>query len=386
MVNTFRLKHLLSLIGIVIFAANTIAKPDNTRQNDIKKFLNNGKINAGFLGFINYQYTTQSGNTSNQFKLSRGYLTMKFKPVNWFTARATLDVHQNTDGDWDTRFKYLYAKFLVPVETKIITKPGIEIGLVHVPWFDYEEHINHYRAEGPMFIERAGIMNSADVGFTVTGLLGEKLDKNIQNKLKTAYPGKYGSFALGLYNGGGYHAKENNNNKVFMSRISIRPLGPIFPNLQASYFFIYGRGNTKDPHTIKSSDGKTISVAAPKWITHDIFVSIEHRLFNITGQYAMGRGNQKGDKIDNKGNALKFNGWSVFGEFKIPRIKISVISRYDRYHWDTQARVSRLMAGTAYHFFKHSYVLLSFSREDHKDDPAWKAPKWGIQVSIQAKY
>ncbi len=399
MLNPKSLTFVVLTWGLLLPSWLAVSKPGNkaktaviktakqkNRGFDLSKYLRWGKVKLGFLGFINYEYTIQAGKTDNRFRLSRSYLTLEFKPVRWFESRATLDVHQNTAGDWDTRFKYIYAKFIAPVHTVAITMPNIEIGLVHVPWFDYEEHINLYRAEGPMFIERAGVLNSADVGFTVGGLLGEKLNKKYQEEVSSKYPGKYGSFAFGLYNGAGYHAKEKNKNKVFMSRLSIRPLGPVFPNLQVSYFFIYGKGNTPGTLTITPKTGKPFTVGAPKWMTHLIFLSVEHQYFTLTAQYAMGTGNQKGNKLDVNGNPLKFKGWSVFGEVKLPWITSSIIGRYDWWNWDMQGTVARFMAGAAYHFLKHSYVLLSFSRESHKNDPQWTAPKWGVQLSIQADF
>jgi len=65
----------------------------------------------------------------------------------------------------------------------------------------------------------------------------------------TDYPGRYGSFSLGIYNGGGYHAKEKNQNKVLEGRLTLRPLPAALPGLQLSYFGLVGKGNqAAEPH------------------------------------------------------------------------------------------------------------------------------------------
>jgi hypothetical protein len=80
-----------------------------------------------------------------------------------------------------------------------------------------------------------------------------------------------------VYNGGGYHAKETNNDKVFQSRVSLRPLGPWVPGLQVSHLLIYGKGNTAQ---------------TPAWLVNNVMASFEHRYFTLTGQVALGEGNQ----------------------------------------------------------------------------------------------
>ncbi len=319
--------------------------------------------------FMSYAYGESEGQRFNRTHISRGYLTVKLKPVKWFQPRITLDAHQNEVGDFSVRLKYLHAKFILPVETAVITEPNVEVGLVHNPWFDYEEHINRYRMEGTMFIERNGVLNSADLGFTVGGLIGRKLDKGYRERVSSKYPGRYGSFALGVYNGGGYHAEEKNNDKVFMSRISLRPLGFIIPNWQISYFLIYGKGNTEE---------------APPWILHDVMTSFEHQYFVFTAQLTTGEGNAKGKKVDQSHGSLDYIGYSLFGEVKLPCLRSSVIARFDWFNWDTVAgdpATSRVIAGYAFHFYKKSFALLSVDRVSY--DQAGRDADWQAKLTLQ---
>jgi len=180
------------------------------------------------------------------------------------------------------RLKYAYGQIMAPDLGDVLTGGYAELGMVHTPWLDFEEHINRYRMQGTMFMERNGLFNSADLGLTAGGNLGPSLGDDALKNVSKANPGSFGSFAFGVYNGGGYAAHEANENKVVEGRLSVRPLGPFFPYAQLSYFGIYGKGNTP---------------AAPAWRLHAGMLSVEHEYFVVTGTYAVGYGNQKGSQL-----------------------------------------------------------------------------------------
>ncbi|RME25181.1 MAG: hypothetical protein D6806_08300 [Deltaproteobacteria bacterium] len=334
-------------------------------------------IKPSTLWYLGYGWGEKDGENFSRGYIGRGYLTLKFKPVEWFQPRVTLDAHQDETGDFNVRLKYLYGKFVLPVETAWITEPAVEFGLVHGPWFDYEEHINLYRAQGTMLIERNGVLNSADVGVTVTALLGRKLPEDYRKNVSKHYPGTWGSISFGVYNGGGYHAKEYNQNKVFESRISVRPLGPWLPNLQLSHFFIFGRGNT--PPLVCDEQGSCVP-GEPRWLHNSFMASFEHRYFVATAQVAFGKGNQKGDKVDAEGKPLESFGYSGFVEIKLPWIISSVIGRYDHWEWGDSAS-DRVIAGWAVHFYEHNYLLLNLDWVRHPDSE--KPDDWQLGLVLQ---
>ncbi len=337
--------------------------PKNEKKKE-KSFWD--QIKPSTVWYLNYAAGEESGETVNRFHVGRGYVTIKYKPVKWFEPRVTLDTHQDDTGDWKVRLKYLYGKFKIPFESAVLTEPNLEVGIAHTPWFDYEEHINNYRAEGTMFIERNKILNSADLGFTVGGLLGRKLSKQYRKKVSPKYPGKLGSFAVGVYNGGGYHATEANDSKVFQARASLRPLGLLdIPHWQVSYLHINGYGNTAQE---------------PDWKLHNFMTSVEHQYFVLTAQIGFGEGNQKGNKVDDAGTAYDWFGFSFFGEVKLPWIQSSLIGRVDRFDWKTDGGPSpttRVIAGHVFHFLPHNFLLASIDHVTY-DDP-------GLVVDRQAK-
>lgn len=147
-------------------------------------------------------------------------------------------------GDWKIRQKYLYGAIKPGNAGDILTQNILEFGLGHNPWHDWAESFYPYRVQGTIPIEREGVLNSADIGISIRGYFGGEFP-NAQEVLgDTNYDGLYGSWHVGIYNGSGYHATENNSNKPVEYRVSVRPLPDYLPGFQATYFGIYGKGNS----------------------------------------------------------------------------------------------------------------------------------------------
>lgn len=359
----------------------------NEDLDKIAKALKGIKIEG--LWYISYGYgkTGSTGDSTrfNSFNLKRGYLTVKKEFAPWFAGRITTDittvktsshltepgenVSLNLDGSVAIRIKYLYGQFKAP-DLAFLTKPELEVGLVHTPWLDFEEHINYYRLQDTMFLERNGIMNSADFGVTFASLLGGLVDEGYRNQVNSHYPGRYGSVQLGVYNGGGYHAGEQNRNKVLEGRLTIRPLPDIIPGLQLTYFGVTGKGN---------------SSAEPDWKTNLGFASFEHEYLVVTGQYFWGKGSSSGSNDNDK------RGYSFFAELK-PLKKISLIGRYD--HFDPNRNLSsdvsgennRYIGGVAYHIDKrhHNMVLLDYDTVHYKEPG--KSHDERVQLTLQVTF
>jgi hypothetical protein len=316
------------------------------------------------------------GSGYSQFAIKRGYFRVTKELLPWFDAHMTLDVTtvkdpedepedkpNNLDGSIAVRIKYAYGKFKLP-DFAFFTKPFVEVGVVHMPWLDFEEHINFYRCQDTMFMERNGLFNSADIGLTFVSLLGGEMPKEYQEKVSSYYPGRYGSMSVGIYNGGGYHASEKNQGKPVEARLTLRPLPDVVPGLQVSYFGIWGKGNTSDN---------------PDWNVNSGMMSFEHEYVVLTGQYYSGKGNQKGSDEYDK------DGYSIFTEIK-PHKKFSIIGRYDRFDPDTDKdddENSRYIVGAAYHIDKphKNMLLLDYDTVDYEQKG--KSDDKRIQLTLQ---
>jgi hypothetical protein len=172
-----------------------------TKLDKLLKYL--GGLQIGTLSYVDFSGGKEhDGDSFNRFMITRGYINIKWKLTPWLGFRITPDAHQDDFGDFKLRLKYLYAE-LQPPNLAFMTDMKSEVGIGHMPWLDFEEHINPYRVQGTMFIERAGTFNSADIGVSIRGLFGGELDEDYQKTVSHYYPGRWGSWHLGVYNGGG---------------------------------------------------------------------------------------------------------------------------------------------------------------------------------------
>jgi len=370
----------VSLCCLLTFTGTSMAADEEVSEKDIASVVKALKgFKFGLLWYLSYQ-NGETGDFDNgtgysQFAIKRGYFRVTKELLPWFDAHMTFDVTtvkdpeetgdapNNLDGSIALRIKYAYGKFKLP-DFAFFTKPYFEVGVSHMPWLDYEEHVNFYRMQDTMFMEKNGLFNSADIGATFVSLIGGEMPKEYQETVSHYYPGRYGSMSFGIYNGGGYTAAEKNENKALEGRLTIRPLPDIIPGLQFSYFGTTGKGN-KD--------------TKPDWTTNLGFVSFEHEYVVLTGQYYWGKGNQKGDDEHEK------KGYSIFTELK-PMKEFSVIGRYD--HFDPNKDVSddennRWIAGVAYHIDKQhkNMVLLDYDTVDYKQHG--KSNDKRVQLTLQ---
>jgi hypothetical protein len=338
-------------------------------------------LKIGMLAYISYQdgtsYSGVPGQTKDysRFTLKRGYLDVNKSVTPFLDARITTDLHQDSTGDWKPRFKYVYGKFKW-AGSGVLQKPYVEFGLAHMPWLDYEEHINRFRMQDPMFMERNGLFNSADVGVMFGGNFGEDLPAEYKKNVNSHYAGRYGSYQVGVYNGTGYHTAEANTNKVIEGRVSLRPLPDSLPGLQFSLFGVNGKGNT---------------AAEPDWNLYAFMTSYESPRWVATAQYFSGTGNQSGGAIDSTGASVDRKGYSVFTEVRLGEsANYSLIGRYDHFDPNSSSGASnddiqkRWIAGVAWQFAHGNYWLLDFENLNH-DIPSIPNEK-RVQLTLQLSY
>jgi hypothetical protein len=331
-------------------------------------------LQLGMLAYVDYSngqspQPNDEKSNFNRFRLTRGYLTVKKEVLPWLHSRITIDIHQDDTGDYKERLKYLYAE-LRPPDFASLTSMKSEIGVGHIPWLDFEEHINPYRCQGTMAIERAGTFNSADAGVSLRGDLAGKLEDAQEKTGGHHYDGRYGSWHFGVYNGPGYHASEENENKVLEGRLTLRPLPDVVPGLQLTYFGIYGEGNDKD----------NFARDWPDYVVNLGMLSYQHPWVTLTGQYFTTDGNAKGTWVDTTGDALCTAGYSFFGKLKLPVLdkKLSLFGRYDHFDQDDDDAIASetdydmYAGGLAYDIYKGNLLLLAYETTDYGRDAGKK--------------
>lgn len=288
---------------------------------------------------------------SSRFMLKRSYFTLKKNLSKTTSVRYTQDLTVDTEGgdagNVETRLKYLYVKVQPEIQSSSITGTWMEFGMVHRPWLDYEQKINSYRVQDNMAIERARLFNSADFGMVFGGNIGPKMDRKFLSEVNGAMPGKYFSYVIGLYNGGGYSGAEMNVNKVVAARISVRPLADLFPYLQLSGYANIGKGNTE---------------ASPEFNQFLGFVAYTGRRLTLTSQFHHGIGDFRGRYVfpDDPSHSLQNEGYSFFTEYKIPNTSVAMWGRYDHFQVETvTSETRRYIGGLAYRFNKNLRVVVN---------------------------
>jgi hypothetical protein len=304
--------------------------------------------------FLSYMSEEENGISQNEFKLKRGYVNIKKKINESFSGRITTDLTTDKEGDGEgdveIRLKYMYLKYKMS-GFGFFNKAFFEFGLVHRPWIDFEQQINSYRIEGQMYLERNKVVSSGDNGIFFSCLLGDELGEEYRRTVNKRSAGKYGSLAVGIYNGGGYHALEKNNNKTIEYRLSLRPVHQLIPGLQMTFHGAIGKGNT---------------VESPNWTYNSAFLSYESARLILTSQYFTGDGNYKGSALDNTVDlqALPQAGYSFFAEVKFWNSRISSFARYDSFtkdYSDNSETLERKIFGVAYNFLKNSKIVLDYN-------------------------
>lgn len=294
--------------------------------------------------------------------LKRSYFTLKKDLNEIFSVRYTQDITIDTEGDdagnVETRMKYLYLKVKPRINSDIFTGLWLEGGMVHRPWLDYEQKINSYRVQDNMAIERNKLFNSADFGLTVGGNIGPKMDKRFLKEVNGAMPGKYFSYALGVYNGGGYSGAEKNVSKVFAGRFSARPLANTLPELQLSTYFNVGKGNTEEE---------------PDFIQVMGFAAWTGRNLTLTAQYHTGEGDFKGKYVyaDDKTKSLKNHGYSFFGEYQFGTSPWAVWARHDYFALERETEddiTRRYIGGVTYRVNKNIRLILNTEQTEQRGE------------------
>jgi len=335
------------------------------------------------LFYLNYETGTEGGVDYGRFAIHRAYLTSRIRLLPKLSGRITFDTSQDHEGDgrgdMEVRLKYAYAKYDFG-DWGELSGVGLEGGIVHMVWLDFEEHVDLYRMRDQMFLERTGIFNSADFGLTLSGGIGEDLPEEYVEEVSSHYAARYGSFAVGVYNGGGYHGEELNEDKVVEGRLTVRPLPDVIPGFQLSGLAIIGKGN-------QEGEGDEI----PDWQTYDLMASYQFPNGTLTAQYAWGKGNQKGTWVEpteptDPVEATDFDGYSLFGEYRVgPHWRlIGGFDDFARTPGSSDRSFTRVHGGIGYDFGDQNILLLDLDRRNWDDADLETDTR--LQVVMQVKF
>ncbi|MDZ7807582.1 MAG: hypothetical protein U5K71_10750 [Gracilimonas sp.] len=303
--------------------------------------------------FLSFEHDITGDSFHNQFTIKRGYVNFRHRLAEGLNARLTQDVTIDREGDGlgdiELRLKYAYVEYDIR-NIGFFNEPVISAGVTRRPWISFEQEVNDYRSQRSMFLDQNNFLPSADYGIVFETGLGEPLnDSGLSSN-----DSRYGSFSIGVYNGGGYSSLEENNNKVIEGRLSLRPAAELLPGFQLTGFGAIGKGN---------------SVSNPDFNIYGAAVSYESLRFNAVAQGFESTDDIRFEGIVSPYPPYDFQGWSVFGELQpVKKIPVFLTGRTeqmvdkDRQRWIVMESV----VGLAYVFKDRSKIMLDFSHRESR--------------------
>lgn len=192
-------------------------------------------VRVGGTLFLDYtktyepEITDAVGNrvSPDAFNVGRAYLNLTGQLNHIIAFRITPDITRETGtgssvaGSLTYRLKYAYVQ--VNLDDWLWRGSYARAGMIQTPYVEFEESVYRYRFQGTVFIDREGYNPSADFG----------------TSFRTQFPGGFGEFVGGIYNGDGYTRADPNEQKALQLRGTLRPLpgpGPL-RGLRLSMFY-----------------------------------------------------------------------------------------------------------------------------------------------------
>jgi len=338
------------------------------------------KITLSGVHYVGYRYTdTKTTDGSGKFETRRNYLQTKayFTDKDFF--RLTFDTYEEdsdsgTDGQGSYNFRLKYAYLYLD---NILPHTGVEFGIAHRPWIDYEEHNGWwYRSIQKVFLEAkegAHLINSADGGV------------NLKTKLE------YFSSEVGLFNGEGYHGNHKSDgegggfNNSFEARATwhvlgggtskSKPMKQQYFNLSALYI-----NSQDDDNVVDGGENvdRTFEVAG----IHGVYNQPE---FLVALMVAQNRDEKRYDVTKGKEYDYTHQGYSLNAEYRVNN-KLTFLGRYDRWFFDKKKPLAEharhSILGTSYKYNKNVKWIVSTHQYENCDGKGYED---GREVLISAE-
>jgi len=328
-------------------------------KTDTPTFAKASKLKFSGTTYLGYTYTAQEDSNladESEFEVRRAYFQLKAyfldDPKSYY--RVTLDTH-NDGGSWDMRMKYAYLYL-----NAILPSTGVEFGLVHRPWHDYEEHSAwYYRNIQKVFIENsngAHLSNSADLGFNF--------------KTKT----KYFDSEVGLFNGEGYHELQTDDNSMSLEwRATAHILGVNGKDKQTkkTYWDASFFGQLNQNHKGVDTNGDDTIDRYDDLYFYGLHTVYNQPSFLVAAQYVL-----SDDTASNASyvSAQAGSGYAINGEVRFGDEKeYRVLARYDSWTPDKLDSADELeqityTAGFAWEASKNVEWVASVIATDNEDE------------------
>lgn len=301
--------------------------------------------------------TARYAGTSSGFELRRNYVQVKgyFNDKDYW--RVTLDSTKELASS--TSYASVFVKYAYLYLDEVLPYTGVEFGIAHRPWIDYEEHNGwYYRSFNKVIVEEKGTATEAGVDLVNSADLGVNFKTKTENF----------SSEIGFFNGEGYHADKKAANQENSGDMSLE--WRLTGHLIGSGKNVSKNDRTKDTYAHLSTFGlishnhKDDTVAIGVAGEYDRSFYGIHAVYNqpeflIAAQYVTAEDEARDSLIT---DGKEYDVWSINAEFR-PITDWTVIGRYDDYKIEkvekstgnksVSADGTKIIAGLAYKYNKN---------------------------------
>jgi len=341
-------------------------QPSNPPPVSDSIVLANGKVRIGALFYTDFgvyfqtgfgpQFVTQTNfpgpgnNDFTTFDVHRAYINLFYSPSDHVTLRLTPNIYReaitgsadkagavgaiaaSADGNLTYRLKYGYLEFGKLFENSTRFKStNIRVGQQMNPLVDWEEALWDYRWLSLTPWNYLSL-SSTQVGASLNGPIGKN--------------GKtYLDYQVGIYNDSSFHAFEYSEQKQFMVRGSLYPMGAKsrFEGLGLTGFYDHGYTNNAPDTNAAIPVVRVAALAHYTTPSNGVLIGAEYDY----GKNAFGTGNMfSGDGPQDlfgigttiydtqtklwqavlAGTDTRQQGWNVFGRYAFPHSKFTVFA------------------------------------------------------------
>lgn len=324
-------------------------------------------VSVSGVGYLHYRYhlDTDSALASpghrNNFEVDRSYITLSARLPDGVAARITTDIDRRAanSNQQTFRLKYAYAAW-TPSGSSLTWK----LGMIQTPVIEFIEQLWDYRMQGPVALDRQGILTSSDIGLSVQG---DWRDQGV-------------GVVAGIYNGEGYSRAPGDPGKDVAARVSVRLARSDTTSATA------GLRLTGYAHVGRANGGGTRSRLMG-------MLSYQTRRFTLGTEYTVTRDST--DISAKTAGALL----SAYGVLRLPNGRTALLARYDRHDPDTDRTPAgpdldtgvqqRVIAGIAHRLTPNLRVMLDadlLSLEHGSPDNAFNATRRTLYFHTEFRF
>lgn len=317
-----------------------------------------------YFGYTNARPETASTTERNSggFELRRNYVQVKgyFNDKDYWrvTLDATKELASSPGTDAKTKgYAEVFVKYAYLYLDKVLPYTGVEFGIAHRPWIDYEEHNGwYYRSFNKVVLEEKATATESGVDLVNSADLG------VNFKTQT----DMFSSEIGIFNGEGYHADKTAANQANDERLSLE--WRLTGHLIGSGEKVGKNDRTKDTYAHISTYGmisknhKDNSLTVGDAAEYDRTFYGIHAVYNQPEFLIAAQVFEAEDDVRlASATDSEYTGWSINGEVR-PFTDWTVIGRYDDYKKENKTAAgvksiaydgNKIIAGLAYKYNKN---------------------------------